>query len=269
MPDNVPDHIYKELSETISKRKCTLFLGAGVAGVSSEKLMKHLIRRLKEYKLPRKNIWGFSGVAQYFEIMRGKYELQEEVKDFIERSAISSEIYELIARLPIETIFTTNYDDKLEQQFNEISRDYICIVTEKDLAKWDEKKTVIVKLHGSFEKGLSSLVITDDDYVKFLMNPNLLKDTFKHTLSTKTTIFIGYSLSDYDVKLSLEEVNSVFKGYKTLGYLIQKEEISSEQISYWGEKGVKILQINGTIFLKNLLKELDERSKNVNLSSPN
>ena len=261
------NYTYKLLAEAMEAGKCCFFLGAGVASATAGKLTTHLVKTLENYKLRAKNRWGLSGVAQYFEMMLGPDRLREKVQDFVERNAISSEIHELLAKLPaMTTIFTTNYDNMLEQQFDAILRPYVLIVTQEDLTKWDEKKTVIVKLHGSFEKGRSSLVITDDDYVSFLMNSNLLKDTFKHSLCTKTAILIGYSLLDYNIKLLLEEVKSVFGKDKILGYLIQKERIIPEQNHYWRTKGIKILQEDGARFLRNLEKELSGGSKNVNLS---
>lgn len=252
----IPDYIYNQLSENIKEGKCVFFLGAGAAGVSGDDLTMYLVKRLKDRKLQAKSRWGLSKVAQYFEIMFGKDALQKEIKDYIESNAISSQIHELIARLSaVKTIFTTNYDNKLEEQFHNIHRDFIPIVSEEDLKNWDEGKTAVVKLHGSFDRYPPPLVITDDDYVRFLMNSNLLKDTFKHILSTKITIFIGYSLSDYNIKLLLEEVNSVFKG-RTLGYLIQREKFGPEESHYWKNKGITLLKVDGTEFLKELEKRI-------------
>lgn len=256
MSKNVPDRTYQQLSESIKEGKCIFFLGAGAAGISGDDLATYLVKRLKDHKLQAKSRWGLSTVAQYFEVMFGKDKLQQEIKEFIENNAQSSQIHELIARLPVKTIFSTNYDNKLEEQFYDIHRDFIPIVSEEDLKKWDENKTVIVKLHGSFDRYPPPLVITDDDYVRFLMNSNLLKDTFKHILSTKTTIFIGYSLSDYNIKLLLEEVNSVFKGSKILGCLIQKEKFGQDESYYWRTKGITLLKVDGHVFLKELEKRI-------------
>ncbi len=252
------DHYYhtKLLVDAIREGQCVFFLGAGIAGISSKELMKHLIGRLKEYRLLGRNIWGLSGIAQYFEIMLGRDRLRNEIRDYVERNAVPSEIHKLVARLPVKTIFTTNYDRILEDQFDEINREYSPVVTGEDLQKWDKKRAAIVKLHGSFERYPPRLVITDDDYISFIMEPNLLKDHFKRVLSKSTTVFIGYSLSDYNIKLLLKEVNLTLVGGGPLGYLIQKEQIYEEQIGYWRDRGIVTFQADGIILLRNLEETL-------------
>lgn len=261
---------YNEIAKSIIERKCALFLGAGTSydkenqeGVSTHSLISKLSQELEDegFPLPNEN-WGLSSVAQYYAVKIGRDRMEWSVKNFIDKNTKPLKIHELLSKFPPITIFTTNYDRNIETKLKEEGREreYEAIVSQDDFQKWDKAKTMIVKLHGSIERAVP-LIITDDDYVKFLMEPNLLKDAFKHILSTEMMIFIGYSLSDYNIKLLLEEVNKTIKREKESarcrGYLIQSTIFGEKEKEYWKDKGLEILSLNGNEFLENLKDAID------------
>lgn len=268
MTNQIPS--YPKIAKEITEGKCALFLGAGTSEISTQELINHLFQKLEEKRISlAKEIRGqeLSKVAQYYTIkLNSRDEMERRVKNFINDYSKASrplKIHELLAKLPPTIIFTTNYDRNIEKEFERKKREYEVIINEYDFRNWDEKKTMIIKLHGSVD-GSKNLIITDDDYIKFLMEPSVLKDTFKYILSTRKIIFIGYSLSDYNVKLLLEETN---KTAKCEGYIIQDTSLKEEEKEkeYWEEKGLKVYdELKGDKFLeglRNAINALDFEDK--------
>ena len=257
MTNQIPP--YRKIAKEITEGNCALFLGAGTSIISTQELINHLSQKLEEKEpLPKEvRSQGLAKVAQYYVIKVGnRDEMERRVRDFIsdyDKVNKSLRIHKLLTKLPPTIIFTTNYDRSIEKEFERKKREYEVIINEHDFRNWDEKKTMIIKLHGSVN-GSRDLIITDDDYIKFLMEPSLLKNAFKYILSTRKIIFVGYSLLDYNVKLLLEETNKVIKKKeetaKCEGYIIQDTPWGEQEKKYWEERGLKIFKLKGDEFLK-------------------
>jgi len=258
--DRVPP--YHRIAKDIVTGNCALFLGAGTSyeedrgEISTQRLIKHLSQELKKEGFPLlKGEQGLSKVAQYYAIKLGREKMEGSVRSFIYKNAVPLRIHKLLTELPPVIIFTTNYDCNIEDEFEKREREYELIVSQHEFRNWDEKKTIIIKLHGSVNRAIS-LTITDDDYIEFLMEPSLLKDSFRYILSTRKIIFIGYSLSDYNVKLLLEETNKVIRksreNAKCEGYVIQDTPWGEQEKYYWKDKGLEIFKLKGDKFLESL-----------------
>lgn len=113
-------------------------------------------------------------------------------------------------------IFTTNWDDAIDNVFGDTdttyirsSQDYSVLIGELQSNK--SKKITIIKLHGDISKINEKLIITEDDVRNtFTQRKNLYK-SFAGISSIHRLILIGYSLGDEDIiseyKSIREDVN--------------------------------------------------------------
>lgn len=101
---------------------------------------------------------------------------------------------ELSTLFPIESIFTTNWDDYFESECGAIP-----FVTSEDFAFWSIPGRKVFKIHGSINN-LGSIVATSEDYEKCYqrLQQGLLGSNLKMILATKTILYIGYSFRDED-----------------------------------------------------------------------
>jgi hypothetical protein len=113
---------------------------------------------------------------------------------------------------------TTNYDDFIVQALKSRSKD-----PERELCCWNElvkgqpsifasepgfrptvARPVVFHLHGHSEV-VESLVLTEDDYLDFLVNisreRDLLPPRIQEALTGASLLFIGYSLSDWTFRV--------------------------------------------------------------------
>jgi len=162
--------------------------------------------------------------------------LETQITAAVETGKRASEMVRTIASWPCRNFYTTNFDTHLEQALIEKGRKeiFVWVYTPKatDLRqcwwqmtgtnkfeKWEPawnqapvsgvpsqpptESTVIFKLHGDV-RVQGSLVITEDDYIKFLRRVarQHLPTRLLNPLG-KSVVFIGYSLRDFNMRYIL------------------------------------------------------------------
>jgi hypothetical protein len=128
----------------------------------------------------------------------------------------TSEPHLVLARLPLPVYLTTNYDDFMVQALSRQGRKPL-----REACRWNTSTAkersqlgpqfvptpdapLVYHLHGHFE-ALDSLVLTESDYLDFLVAVSRSKTLLPHqvskALARATLLFIGYSLSDWDFRV--------------------------------------------------------------------
>jgi SIR2-like domain len=139
-----------------------------------------------------------------------------------------SKVHELVVALDFPIIYTTNYDSNIEVAFNVFGRAYVKVANVRDIAKTREGLPQIVKFHGDFDDD-DSLVITETDYFNRLSFDTPLDIKFRSDALGKTVLFIGYSMSDLNIRLLL---HSLWRTWRLSGF--QKDRPRS--FIFMGEK---------------------------------
>jgi hypothetical protein len=213
---------WKLLLKAISKKRCTPFLGAGAcAGVlpGGKKLAQSLA---DEFKYPFPDSTNLPRVAQYVGLMSGaqmpKYKIEEEFANKCPDDSNPDEPHRVLAELELPIYITTNYDsfmvDALKAR-GKHPRQEICqwhvVKVDKDSRDTvlpteipTSEEPVVYHLHGSLTD-LNSMVVTEDDYLNFLMTiselqviPSYIERAFA---PDRVFLFIGYSLEDMNFKV--------------------------------------------------------------------
>lgn len=125
-----------------------------------------------------------------------------------------SEVHKIIVDLDFPIIYTTNYDNNLEVAFRLHGRDFVKVANARDIAKTAEGITQIVKFHGDFDDD-QSLVIAETDYFDRLAFDTPLDIKFRADALGRTILFIGYSVSDLNIRLLL---HSLWRTWRKSGF---------------------------------------------------
>src|SRR3954454_23155181 len=202
------------LADAIKTRHAILFVGAGVSmsvGLPSwQTLADHL---LKELDLPPSVIDGMNDgyqmLAEFYRLKQGglgplRSWLDRNWKVASDRGS-ASQLHKLILELDFPTIYTTNYDRNLETAFEVHDRRYAKIANAKQIADAAEGVTHIIKYHGSFDDD-SSLVLTETDFLNRLSFDSPLDIKFRADALGRTILFVGYSMSDPNIRLLLHNI---------------------------------------------------------------
>jgi hypothetical protein len=218
---------WKVLLGRIRDGKCTPFLGAGVSyGILP--LGGQIAREwASEDGFPLRSSDDLPAVAQFIAVKYGdpmypKDRILARLKgektvDFSQPDP-RLECLRALAELPLPVYLTTNYDDLLLQALRHTDppknpRREVCrwhaglkSVPVVAGAKYtpDYANPIVFHLHGSDEYS-RSLVLTEDDYLDFLVNisrnPRMLPPRIQEALTDASLLFVGYRLRDVNFRV--------------------------------------------------------------------
>jgi hypothetical protein len=179
-----------------------IFAGAGTSTEVPNVFPSTLYAQIKAELPEGHSDESFPGVMQAFENLRGRNELVQRiwhrfnyVDSFPGPSRYARKFARELSTMPyIQNILTTNWDTYFEEECAAVP-----IVVGDDYAFHGLSGRKVYKIHGSMSV-VSSIVATQKDYDSCLqaLAGNALGGTLRHLLSTKVTVFVGYSLTDDD-----------------------------------------------------------------------
>jgi len=211
-------HSLSELIEAIKARNVILFVGGGVSmnlGLPSwEELIEKLARDLGFDKDVYKSMGDHLVLAEYYKLLKGIGPLRSWMDrkwHNTEKVDISkSYIHQLIVNLDFPIIYTTNYDRWIEFAFDAYDKPYAKIADVADIRGIKEGVTQIVKFHGDFDND-SSIVLTESSYFNRLDFETPLDIKLRADVLGKSILFIGYSLSDINIRFLLYKLNRLWE----------------------------------------------------------
>ena len=197
-----------------------LFVGSGVPKNLGLPTYSELIDQMAKnlgYNPQEFNSWGNSDfliLAEYYFLQKGSLGALRSWMDRMwhnSRIEISkSDIYRLIIELDFPLIYTTNFDRWLENAYDYYKQDYTKITNVADITRTKINKTQIIKFHGDFDDD-SSLVLTESSYFKRLNFETSLDIKLRSDSLEKSILFIGYSLSDINIRYMLYKLHKQWK----------------------------------------------------------
>jgi len=224
-----------DLVASIKKGDCILFLGAGLHAPPSEnskykypdeerppgawKLTQELAEGC-DYK----NIMGedpngdLQRVALCYEYSpgKGRAALVKKLEEQIKTGRKPSPAVRMLASMPFKIVVTTNWDQLYESALRhpDVDKDPYLVIYDPDPAKPTPdapddptpERPLLFKIHGDLDKR-ESIVVTDEDYITFVQRMSdkealhPVPQTIRYRMTRWPTLFIGYSLRDYNLRL--------------------------------------------------------------------
>ncbi|ATE61884.1 SIR2 family protein [Thauera sinica] len=194
--------------DKILNGEAALFVGAGVSRSAGFVDWKALLSDVAdELDLDIGKEHDLLALAQYHVNGHGgRAELNQQLIDVFTRDAEQTEMHSTLARLPIDTVWTTNYDQLLEKAYESAGRRVEVKLSIQNLAQARKGRDVtLYKMHGCVTQPHDA-VLTKQDYEIYDLERRLFTDSLKGDFIEKTILFLGFSFSDPNVERILAKV---------------------------------------------------------------
>jgi hypothetical protein len=192
----------------------------------------------------------------------------------------------MLASIFVPLIVTTNYDTWVERAFAAAGRPYTVLthITNREHPKWGfllaqrsdtpgkvdivdpstfsvndhPGQSLIYKIHGTFgpefTPEVDTIVITEDDYIEFMVMTELknFPPAFTREFQRKHFLFLGYSLKDWNFRVILRKIQLTRGfGQKYNSWAIQLAPSVTEQ-RFWSKRHVDVFDVDLAEFTREL-----------------
>jgi hypothetical protein len=200
------------------------------------------------------------------------------LEEFIEKTE-ETKNHNVIARLPVSSVWTTNYDQIFEQAFAKENKVADVKYTNKQLLSNRPKRDVIIyKMHGDASHPADA-ILTKEDYEQYHQTHEPFINALTGELTTKTFLFLGFSFTDPNLDYVLSRINFRFSRDKKQHYcLVKTHSLGDDQnpdqaaLDYNKRKqlliindlrryGIKSLLIDSYQDITVILEEIERRFK--------
>ena len=198
----------RKFGEKVLNEEAGLFIGAGVSREAGFVDWKGLLREVaEELELDIDKEHDLLAIAQYQVNARGgSHDINQQLMDAFTRDARSTSLHEILSRLPIDTVWTTNYEQLLEKAYEAAGRRVEIKLSIENLAQARKGRDVtLYKMHGCVTQPHQA-ILTKEDYEDYDRTRRLFTDSLKGDFIEKTLLFLGFSFTDPNVERILAKV---------------------------------------------------------------
>lgn len=261
-----------QLITAYKQNNVILFVGAGLSmnlGLPSwDDLIAEIGKQLGYDPDIFRTFGNFYALAEYYKLKKGRL---GELRKWMERTWHSdkikiedSEIHKFIAEGNFPLIYTTNYDDWIESAFEYYKKPYHKITKVSDIVSVSENETQIIKFHGDFIDD-DSLVLAESSYYDRLDFESPLDIKLRSDILGRTVLFVGYSLSDLNIRVLFYKLSKLWEKYDRVGarpksylFMTKPNPIQESVLENWGIKLISGEIDNHKEALLNLFKQLNK-----------
>jgi NAD-dependent SIR2 family protein deacetylase/tetratricopeptide (TPR) repeat protein len=209
----------EELIEAFAHRRATVFVGAGASVAAKLPNWRQLLEPLRAEveDCPDDNFSALD-VAQYFINEHKDRRLAEVLRQLLEKNASTTEIHNLIVRLPITRIYTTNFDGLLEAACKNACLSHKTVWNSSQLDVMADR--VIYKLHGDLTDP-RSIVLTAEQFEDYFETHDALAKIVESEMLEHAILFVGYSFTDPDIRTILRSMRRATEEFARTHFILQ------------------------------------------------
>lgn len=236
-------------SKALESNAASMFIGAGLSVDSGYIDWINLLREpAKEIQLEvEKEKHDLVTLAQYYVNRNKRSNLDAHLLDNYGVLKEPNKNHRIISKLPLTTIWTTNYDRLIENAFTSEGKIVDVKFEDKQLRNSISGRDVVVyKMHGDIQL-VDKVVITRDDYQAYDKYHELFREVLEGELVSRTFLFIGFGFNDPNLSNVISRLRILLDGSPREHFCVLKR-ISEEycltlKLDFNYEKNKQKLQI--------------------------
>lgn len=225
---------FKTIRKAIENNKLAVFVGSAVSFDSNLPSWGELIRLMKSaLELPRTD--DYLKIAEHYYLQFGRNTYYSKINDFFPSDSKPNQLHELLLSLKPQHIITTNWDNLLEKSISSNGDLYFTVADDHELAS-SPSSQLLVKMHGDLAH--RNIVFKESDYLAYADKFPLIENFIKSLFSTHVVIFVGYSISDYNLNQVLSWIRNRTQDAPPAFTILTESKITLSESNYLREKGV-------------------------------
>ncbi len=213
-------------ADDIADGSAAIFAGAGLSVSVGYVDWRGLMREIAhELGLSVDRETNLVAVAQYhLNERRNRTRINQKIIDEFSSGHTLNENHEVLARLPIATYWTTNYDRMIETALEAEDKvvDVKFTVSHLKTVRRGRVATVY-KMHGDVSDP-DNAVLTKDDYEGYFREREPFVTALTGDLVSKTILFLGFSFTDPNIDYVMSRVRVVLRNQPKQHYCILRRE---------------------------------------------
>jgi hypothetical protein len=251
----IPDGLLERLQEG----NVVVFAGAGISTESRNVFPVTFYETIRDQlNIDRDADISFPALMSMFCQAKGRADLIRQIQSRLDYVSSFPELHiqatafhqTLSSLFYVNTIITTNWDDYFEE---------VCgarpLTTAEDFAFWSLPERKVYKIHGS-AKNVGSIIATDEDYKRAHseLEKGALGSALKLALSTKTILYVGYSLRDHDFLEIHNYLRAELGEFAPISYIVSLDDSSEQRFR---QAGLRPIFTDARFFVAMLKKHLE------------
>ena len=214
----------KDFVKDLAEDNVAVFAGAGMSKPSGYVNWAELLTEIAdELGLQIDREADLISLAQYHVNEKSRAKLNKKIiEEFVEENEVTDN-HRILARLPISTYWTTNYDKLIENALKETNkRADVKYEVEQIFNTRPKRDAVVYKMHGDISLPTKA-ILTKEDYEKYHISHESFISALTGDLTTKTFLFIGFSFTDPNLDYVLSRINVKHRDHRRDHYCFIKK----------------------------------------------
>ena len=223
--DQQKQRIVDDLLRDLAEDNLAIFAGAGLSAPAGYVSWSELLRPIAdELELDIDKETDLVSLAQYHcnSNLANRGKLNQLLINELADEAKNTKNHEILARLPISTYWTTNYDKLIENSLTLAGKIPDTKYRNKQLSFTKRgRDAVVYKMHGDIEHP-DEAILTKDDYEAYHVTMQPFINALSGDLVSKTFLFLGFSFTDPNLDYILSRVRIAYSTDQRQHYCVQK-----------------------------------------------
>jgi len=216
---------YRDVLDNLQSNSLAIFAGAGLSKSAGYVDWKGLLKDIADDLGLNIDIeYDLVSIAQFnVNKIGGRSVLNNKIISEFNEDIDLSQNHRILARLPIHTYWTSNYDDLIERSLKEAKRvaDVKHSVSQLNYTR-PRRDAVVYKMHGDASLP-DEAVLTKDDYERYFSDKAPFVTALSGDLVSKLFVFIGFSFADPNLDYILSRVRFYMKSAQRHHYYFIKK----------------------------------------------
>jgi hypothetical protein len=218
-------HLVRSFVSAMHEGEAALFVGAGLSKPAGFLNWKGLLKNCAiELGLDIAREHDLVAVAQYYlnRLNRDRAGLNAILRMAFDGPGTYTPNHRLIGRLPLTTVWTTNFDRLLERAFEAAGRKVEVKSRDHHLTLPSQGRQVTVyKMYGDIANP-DEVIICKEDYEKYARRHPVFQNQLAADLVTKTFLFLGFTFTDPHLDYMLGHLRTLLEDSKREHFAVMR-----------------------------------------------